>query len=293
MATLVPISFNMGQAGEIIQASKVSGMDNSPKVADRWYVNPATRQAKVLESAMQIAASLGTSMNEAIIYPGMEEVSSLIYNGIYQDGNTHSSFLAQTMTRTEGWYLGLKAEYTDSAATQTKSDLVANVGDQNVGTYTYTTDGTDQYAVAQPLYFQQNTWLKTALEPFDEGWHARMGFIYDTDYYKNLGSGGGNEGIFSNNNEEGYNDSSNTNPTFQGGNFVWNLFPVPTNTLEGHATVYCYFDRSNFNKGDWVNKVDQIDQLDDYRDIESKTTPKNQDYINRLNDPSLRYSDPW
>lgn len=61
---------------------------------------------------------------------------------------------------------------------------------------TYTTDGTDQYAVAQPLYFQQNTWLKTALEPFDEGWHARMGFIYDTDYYKNLGSGGGNEGHF-------------------------------------------------------------------------------------------------
>lgn len=99
-------------------------------------------------------------MNDAIIYPGMEAVSSLIYNGIYQDGNTHSSFLAQTMTRTEGWYLGLKAEYTDSAATQTKSDLVANVGDQNVGTYTYTTDGTDQYAVAQPLYFQQNTWLK-------------------------------------------------------------------------------------------------------------------------------------
>lgn len=68
---------------------------------------------------------------------------------------------------------------------------------------------------------------------------------------------------------------------------------MPTNTLEGHATVYCYFDRSNFNKGDWVNKVDQIDQLDDYRDIESKTTPENQDYINRLNDPSLRYSDPW
>ena len=65
-----------------------------------------------------------------------------------------------------------------------------------------------------------------------------MGFIYDTDYYKNLGSGGVNEGIFSNNNEEGYNDSSKTNPTFQGGNFVWNLFPVPTHTLEGHATVY-------------------------------------------------------
>lgn len=119
-------------------------------------------------------------MNDAIIYPGMEAVSSLIYNGIYQDGNTHSSFLAQTLTRTEGWYLGLKAEYTDSAATQTKSELVANVGDQNVGTYTFSTDGTDQYAVAQPLYFQQNTWLKTALEPFDEGWHARMGFIYDT-----------------------------------------------------------------------------------------------------------------
>lgn len=290
MATVVPTSFNMGQAGEIIQASKVSGMPNASAVNGQWFVNQATRQAKILETARGWGID---KMNDAIIYPGMEAVSSLIYNGIYQDGNTHSSFLAQTLTRTEGWYLGLKAEYTDSAATQTKSDLVANVGDQNVGTYTYTTDGTDQYAVAQPLYFQQNTWLKTALEPFDEGWHARMGFIYDTDYYKNLGSGGGNEGIFSNNNEEGYNDSSNTNPSFQGGNFVWNLFPVPTNTLEGHATVYCYFDRSVFKDGDWANKVDQIDQLDDYRDIDSKTTTENKDYIDRLNDPSLRYSDPW
>ena len=74
--------------------------------------------------------------------------------------------------------------------------------------------------------------------------------------------------------------------------YVWNLFPVPTNTLEGHATVYCYFDRTLFKNGDWGNLVDQIDQLGDYRDIHNKTED-NTGYTERLNDPTLKYKDPW
>lgn len=298
MATIIPISFNMGQAGEIMQASKLGGMYNSGSVSNRWIVNPAARQADILNSAEYIARmSTGNlnSMNNAIIYPGMEEVSSLVYNGIYQDGNTHSSFLAQTLSRTEGWYLGLKAYYTDVSSVTTDSDLTAAVSDQNIGTYTYTDDGTDRYAVAQPLYFQQNTWLKTALKPDDagEGWDARMGFIYDESYYNLEGAAGLDDEVTSNNNQDGYNDLNNSNPTFQNGSFVWNLFPVPTNTLEGHATVYCYFDRTAFNNNDWADKVDQIDQLGSYRDIDNKKSSSNSGYLKRLHDPSLKYSDPW
>lgn len=297
MATLIPISFNMGQAGEIIQASKfasyasdATGLNADP--SERWIVNPATRQAAILRNAMNLT---GMDMNEAIIYPGMEEVSSLVYNGIYQDGTTHSSFMAQTLSRTEGWYLGLKAYYTDAAGSSTDSYMnpdAGATGSQNLYSYTYSKDGSDKYAVAQPLYFQQNTWLKTSLDPYEEGWHGRIGFIYDKNYY-NLGSGAGNEGMYSNNNQDGYNDSSNVNPMFQDGDFVWNLFPVPTNTLEGHATVYCYFDRTEFNDTNWADKVDQIDQLGSYRDINNKNSGSNSDYLNRLHDPSLKYSDPW
>ncbi len=295
MATLIPISFNMGQAGEIIQASKIGGMYDSGSVANRWYVNPAARQADILKSAEGIAQKSGGTLNDAIIYPGMEEVSSLIYNGIYQDGNTHSAFMAQTLSRTEGWYLGLKAEYTTASSVTTNSSLKASIGDQNVGTYTYTDDGTKNYAVAQPLYFQQNTWLKTAVKPdkAGEGWDARMGFIYDKSYYNLDGAAGLDDEVTSNNNQDGYNDAANPNPTFQNGNFVWNLFPVPTNTLEGHATVYCYFDRTAFQSDGWETLVDQVDQLGSYRDINSKTDGSSRDYIDRLNDPTLKYSDPW
>lgn len=291
MATLIPVSFNMGQAGEIIQASKFASYKSDVGSDKRWFVNPAARQAAILKNAMNMT---GVDLNNAIIYPGMEEVSSLIYNGIYQDENTHSSFLSQTLTRTEGWYLGLKAYYTNSAATETDSYLKpesSGTSAQNLYGYTYSKDGSDKYSVAQPLYFQQNTWLKTSLDPYEEGWHGRIGFIYDTDYY-DLGSGAGNEGMVSNNNQDGYNDSSNVNPMFKG-SFVWNLFPVPTNTLEGHATVYCYFDRTAFKDGDWADKVDQIDQLGSYRDPESKSSGGNDAYLKRLHDPSLKYSDPW
>ncbi len=298
MATLIPISFNMGQAGEIIQANKFApsydseagGNDSHP--SKRWIVNPASRQASILETAMTLQG--GGDMNDAIIYPGMEEVSSLIYNGTFTTDTSHSAFLPQVMTRTEGWYLGLKAYYTDANGTATDSYLKSNssgTSGQNLYSYTYSKDGSDKYIVAQPLYFQQNTWLKTALQPYDEGWHGRIGFIYDKDFY-NLGDGAGDEGMYSNNNEDGYNDVNNPNPMFHG-NFVWNLFPVPTNTLEGHATVYCYFDRSQFQDSNWADKVDQIDQLGSYRDPKNKSSGTNAGYLKRLHDPSLKYSDPW
>lgn len=140
----------------------------------------------------------------------------------------------------------------------------------------------------QPLTFQKNTWLKAMVIPYCgsldpegncdnsqgfQGWGAIMGFIYPYNYYKEF-----------------------IDATHQGvaqDNAVyWNLFPVYYKQLEGYATVYCYFDRALW---DDVNEVD-----DDYNQLNALNggnlnyyQKENTKYIDRLNDPNLKYYDPW
>lgn len=155
---------------------------------------------------------------------------------------------------------------------------------------TLRTNGDDTDAV-QPLTFQKNTWLKAMIIPkcgsFDfterldicnanpksfTGWSAIMGFIYPESYYKDVidrgtGSsqdlGGGNKTVF------------------------WNLFPVYNKQLEAYATVYCYFYRDGFDK-DFVDT--DYDQLKKTRPFYDKRNATNK---GRLNDPALKYNDPW
>ena len=78
----------------------------------------------------------------------------------------------------------------------------------------------------------------------------------------------------------------------------WNLFPVHFRELEGYATVYCYFDRSSFNYDEVYIDYDQLKargtgstlgSVNSYKkDGDDATT-----YIDRLNDPKLKYYDPW
>ncbi|MBE6451341.1 MAG: hypothetical protein E7016_05190 [Alphaproteobacteria bacterium] len=162
----------------------------------------------------------------------------------------------------------------------------------------------------KPLYFQQSTWLRSKTIPQATdyegdctnggtrecgasfaGWSAVMGFVYPGKYYANiidkLMGGTGNSG------------KADTN------SYYWNVFPVQTGTLEGYATVYCYFDRSNiFGSGLDERYVDQYDQLNNFRggyNKEGKTrdnsnmrpNSNNSIYLNRLNDPQLIYNEPW
>ncbi len=277
MATIVPTSFNVGTAGDVIEADSFTSVKGSH--AGKWYINPALRQGKILKAAMS---------NDGIMYPEMEIVSSMVYNGIYTGDNTFESFFETSVTaRTEGWYLGVKPSYDDSAHTQTSATMSADTVD-NISVYSYSPDGSSTFTMAQPLYFQSNNWLKASVVPTSSSWSGYLGFIYDMDYYSGFDSLG-NTGIYSQNNQEGYNDASNMPTTLQG-NYGWNVFPVPTNTLEGHATVYCYFNREDFNTTEWEGLVDQVDQLGNYRDYNQKGSG---DYVDRLNDPSLKYKDPW
>ena len=167
-------------------------------------------------------------------------------------------------------------------------DIVPNY---SIETYNKIDDTTGE-RITEPLEFQKSTWLKAMVLPYcgafyDDagnienkcnkesfsGWGAILGFIYPEAYWNDalkVVSGGNQDGVY------------------------WNLFPVYYRELEGYATVYCYFDRSSFNYDEVYNDYDQLNNhatgsANAYKkDGDDATT-----YINRLNDPKLKYYDPW
>ena len=298
--TVIPISFNMGQAGTLIRAKDIQGMN--PNNRGGWVVNPFPRQAEMISEA-------GNNLD--IVYPKLKEVKHTTYQEVTGD---HDTFEKREIEKTQGWFFGLDAVYHGTGVdAELKSG--ANTEDGGTGAYDnykawrYTEDGgystkagPDWDVVAESLYFQQNTWLKTSIIPGEKGWNAYMGFLYDTSVWKNgWGVAGSNDNIKSNYNEQGHTNTNDPDrPDYSG--YAWNFFPVPTNTLEGHATVYCYFDRTNFKNNGWENLVDQIDQLGAIESGSNYRTPGNydegeggkpSDYVKRLNDPTLKYTDPW
>lgn len=292
LATIVPISFRMGQAGEVIKADQLYAGVGMPNKSIKYVVNPSSRQTRHV-------LSVANANTHDIVYPWLQEASSYIYNDMYTSDSTHSGFDPQTYGRTEGWFWGLDAIYdgTHIGATTNSRLYVESSGTASAYHYEEGSMPGSQGRngiVAEPLYFQQNTFLKTALAPGGShggisGWKGRMGFLYDRNDF--VGGSFDNTGIASNNND-GDNESSVTSLP---GNWIWNLFPVATNSIEGHATVYCYFDRTQFTD-DWSSYVDQIDQLDStkFRPITDDASKKpDSAYKTRLNDPSLKYSDPW
>lgn len=78
------------------------------------------------------------------------------------------------------------------------------------------------------------------------------------------------------------------------GDVYWNIFPVRVKTLEAYATVYCYFDRTNlYNSGLKDQYTDKYDQLNNFRMSTSGNRTKDSTYLDRLDDPSLKYKEPW
>lgn len=300
-ATIIPISFNMGQGGDLILASNL-GRSGSTERTGRWVVNPFPRQAQIINKA-------GSSLN--IVYPKLHEVSSYTYQ---EATGEHESFEMRTRARTEGWFWGYNAIHPTSDGSTTISAVNtdgSNAGGSGIGAnyepWRYTQDdrGSNENTwplVAEPLYFQQNTWLKTTINPRadNRGWDAYMGFLYDTESWQQAW---GIEAPVMSNYNEGKGNGGENPPEDLSGSYVWNFFPIPTNTLEGHATVYCYFDRSQFSGGEWSDLVDQIDQIGAINDnpnklrmIGVKILPgdsASSSYVKRLNDPTLKYNDPW
>ena len=80
--------------------------------------------------------------------------------------------------------------------------------------------------------------------------------------------------------------------------FAWNLFPVYNQELTAIADVYCYFDRGKFTGAANEALIDtEYDQMYNFRgptkDGNGSLYDKPPAYKNRLNDPKLKYADPW
>lgn len=153
-------------------------------------------------------------------------------------------------------------------------------------------DANNDSQPAMPLVFQQSTWLKSMVKEiysgsYVQGWVAIMGFLYPSAQYS----------AFTGN-------IANAESADKDKNVYWNLFPVARGTLEGYATVYCYFDRTNmFNNdkkgigytGDWEKYIDSYTYMQTMRYVPSdyKKASPSASYLKRLNDPNMKYNEVW
>ena len=99
-----------------------------------------------------------------------------------------------------------------------------------------------------------------------------MGFIYPYNLYKDYI-------------DQASAGSHNFDETGSGdGRIIWNMFPVYAGTLEGYATVYCYFNRAGGSFD--ASLVDtEYDQIENYRSpSDHSDSSKPEGYVNRLND---------
>lgn len=141
-----------------------------------------------------------------------------------------------------------------------------------------------------PLYFQKSTWLRAKVYTHGsddnfKGWSAIMGFMYPYTYYKKYMDELKAQGVLS------FTPSNDA--------IAWNLFPVFRKQLEAYATVYCYFDRKgNMGTKFSTDLIDTTyDQLANFRKPmsgkPSSAVGNDSGYFNRLNDPNLKYTEPW
>ena len=81
--------------------------------------------------------------------------------------------------------------------------------------------------------------------------------------------------------------------------FSWNVFPVMPYTLEGYATVYCYFDRTNLYGGrggeNYESYIDKLNYMSNPKNKQPSGYKKDagDNYKARLNDPNMKYDEVW
>ena len=129
------------------------------------------------------------------------------------------------------------------------------------------------------LTFQKSTWLNTSFVSVKDsggtsyGWNAAIGFLYPARDYQTYA------------NEIGLGSS------WADDDVIWNLFEVWNRQIVGISNVYCYFNR-RAEKGDFTND-DLVDRYDQLTKVRVGYDSKESGYVNRLNDPTLKYNDPF
>ena len=229
--------------------------------------------------------------------PGYGRVSTLTPAGFQmaQAGSLHTSNAAHDSKYYVAPYTpSTEQAKPDSEPTYDLVDIKSTTGDTNGSVtgqtakyvLTASSSATESSQLATPLVFQQSTWLKSMVTPlksgeYVQGWAAIMGFLYPGAQY---------QGFIDNTSKTVLKDDKK--------DVYWNLFPVARGTLEGYATVYCYFDRTNTVTKDFMsgygNYVDTYDYMQKMTglptDYKKKSGPG---YKERLNDPNMNYDDMW
>ena len=67
-------------------------------------------------------------------------------------------------------------------------------------------------------------------------------------------------------------------------------------TINGYATVYCYFDRTNMYKrysSDYDNYIEKQDYMKTMDNVPNSHKKTDSNYTKRLNDPDMKYNEVW
>lgn len=242
-------------------------------------------------------AGVSTIPTEEVTSNSMEEYTSA-YLGFVPTPTCPQGYSKVITINPSGWAMA------QAGTPVSRNNTIDIATHNNPYLYWYTNDGqlrteADEVEAVNPLTFQKSTWLKAMVMPYCDssfqldgkctgtdftGWGAVMGFVYPEAYYADFIAG------------DAKGDPNKKNSSGTGSNLVyWNLYPVQYRQLEAYVTVYCYFNRTVNNDGKTplypVDMVDySYDQLKNPRPYYSKG---NTYYQRRLNDPALRYNDPW
>jgi hypothetical protein len=141
LATIVPISFQIGRAGRAIKAEVRGGISPSGK----WMIEPQQMQIDTLRLAIEQGMELE--------YTNLEEVSSLAYYSVYNTGSSgFSTFVSDAEFKTEGWFRGIRAKYPSESSML--PETVWHPGSSTVPSYEY---NGRKFMIPEPLYFQEGT----------------------------------------------------------------------------------------------------------------------------------------
>lgn len=268
--TLTPSVFEMGQVGNLYKGKRTDDADGK----NTYYVLNSKASKGQIEAALTPAQYERTTVSPS--------TSSGAQVSLENDANP-----------TLGGSYTVKSMDNISTSKYVLSHVVKEDDDHN------------EIQPLAPVTFQQSTHLKSLTIPlatddgYTQGWATIMGFIYPESLYK-----------------EFLTAALEKQPVRKevGGKVIdtknyWNVFPVKRQSLQGYATVYCYFDRTNildkvvkdsgFN-GKQKGYIDEYTYMqsmggNDSEDIPTSYEKKSgsTDYQKRLNDPNMKYDEVW
>ncbi len=268
--TLTPSVFEMGQVGNLYKGKRTDDADGT----NTYYVLNSKASKGQIEAALTPAQYERTTVSPS--------TSSGAQVSLENDANP-----------TLGGSYTVKSMDNISTSKYVLSHVVKEDDDHN------------EIQPLAPVTFQQSTHLKSLTIPlatddgYTQGWATIMGFIYPESLYKEFLTAALEKQPVRKEVGGKVTDTKN----------YWNVFPVKRQSLQGYATVYCYFDRTNildkvvkdsgFN-GKQKGYIDEYTYMqsmggNDSEDIPTSYEKKSgsTDYQKRLNDPNMKYDEVW